>query len=79
MHFILALLNPKACIEASGIDALLRNIVDYSQVQTLEAVLGVIFFIINHPSTRSLLKDNFGLEVKYNIRISDVLFPHSFC
>lgn len=58
----LILLNPKACTEASSIDALLRNVVDSSQVQILEAVLGVIFYIINHPSTRSLLKDNFGLE-----------------
>ena len=71
---ILVLLNPKACTESSGIDVLLRSVVDCPQVQMMEAVLGVVFFIINHPSTRCLLKENFGLEVKYIILFHYLIF-----
>ncbi|CAL1276053.1 unnamed protein product [Larinioides sclopetarius] len=58
----LALLNPQACIEARGVSALMKNVVENAQVQASEAVLGVIFFLINHPSTRNLMKNDFGLE-----------------
>ncbi|XP_055941079.1 rapamycin-insensitive companion of mTOR-like [Argiope bruennichi] len=58
----LALLNPQACIEARGVSALMKNVVENSQVQASEAILGVIFFLINHPSTRNLMKNDFGLE-----------------
>ncbi|GIX98311.1 rapamycin-insensitive companion of mTOR [Caerostris darwini] len=58
----LALLNPHACIEAKGVNALLKNVVENAQVQASEAILGTIFFLINHPSTRELIKNDFGLE-----------------
>lgn len=60
---IAALLNPHACIEAKGVNALMRNLVENVQVQASEAVLGVIFYLINDPLTRDLMKDDFGLEV----------------
>ncbi|GFQ72567.1 rapamycin-insensitive companion of mTOR [Trichonephila clavata] len=58
----LAVLNPQACIEAKGVSALMKNIVEIPQVQASEAILGVIFFLINHPSTRDLMNNDFGLE-----------------
>ncbi|XP_054724795.1 rapamycin-insensitive companion of mTOR-like [Uloborus diversus] len=58
----LTILNPSASIEARGVNALLQNVAENSHAQTAEAVLGAIFFLINHPSTRSLLRDDFSLQ-----------------
>ncbi|XP_035210908.1 rapamycin-insensitive companion of mTOR-like isoform X2 [Stegodyphus dumicola] len=58
----LTLLNPSTTIKANGVKALLTNVIDNTHVQTSEAILGVIYFLINHPSTRMLMKDEFALE-----------------
>ncbi|KFM60122.1 Rapamycin-insensitive companion of mTOR, partial [Stegodyphus mimosarum] len=58
----LTLLNPSTTIKANGVKALLTNVIDNTHVQTSEAILGVIYFLINHPSTRMLMKDVFALE-----------------
>ncbi|XP_071034763.1 rapamycin-insensitive companion of mTOR [Parasteatoda tepidariorum] len=58
----LALLNPRSCIEAHGVNALVQNVVENTQIQASEAVLGVVFHLINHPKTRLLMRDKFGLE-----------------
>jgi rapamycin-insensitive companion of mTOR len=84
----LAIYNPKLVAQQGGISAILHNVLEYHQQPRInESLMATILHLLNHPSTRHLIKADVDLEqmlapftdfdYRYSLELSDQLGTES--
>lgn len=63
IYFISAIANTALCAECDGLNTLVNKVIDVQQPWIIEAMMGVILFLLNDCKTRHYIRKYVRIEV----------------